>query len=159
MLLIIFRLQIQFIVDAFTNYFRSRGQCVYKSRWVCISPDCSLSLSVELLQSRPLDRKLSPDIPVLCQLKLIHIATPDTTKLSRLCCIRFGGVNWIPDNSRLSPTENLKPEHVQSNRPIHIATPDTTQTGPSCRVLVWRCELSRPDCPTSAFSVGVCRAA
>ena len=25
--------------------------------------------------------------------------------------------------------------------------------------LVWRCELSRPDSPTSAFSVGVCRAA
>ena len=43
-------------------------------------------------------------------LKLIHTATPDTTKLSCLCCVRIGGVNWIPDNSRLSPTENLKSE-------------------------------------------------
>ena len=67
-------------------------------------------------------------------LKLIHTATPDTTKLSCLCRVRFGGVNWIPDNSRLSPTENLKPEQVQSNSPIHTGTPGTTQTGPSCRV-------------------------
>jgi len=35
-------------------------------------------------------------------------------------------VNWIADNSRLSRTENLKSEHVQSNRPLHIGTPDTT---------------------------------
>ena len=70
-------------------------------------------------------------------LKLIHTATPDTTKLSCLCRVRFGGVNWIPDNSRLSPTENLKSEHVQSTKcPIHTATPDTTQTGLFCRV--WR---------------------
>jgi len=48
----------------------------------------------------------------------------------------FGGVNWIPDNSRLSWSENLKSERVQCNRPIHTGTPDTTQTGPSCRV--WR---------------------
>ena len=46
------------------------------------------------------------------------------------------------DNSRLSPTENLKSEHVQSNCSVHIATPDTTQTGPSCCVWrAWRCEL------------------
>ena len=67
-------------------------------------------------------------------LKLIHAATPDTTKLFCLCRVRFGGVNWIPDNSRLSPTENLKSEHVQSNRPIHTGTPDTTQIGQFCRV-------------------------
>jgi len=36
-------------------------------------------------------------------LEPIHTTTPDTTKLSRLCGVRFGGVNWIPDNSRLSP--------------------------------------------------------
>ena len=35
-------------------------------------------------------------------LPLIHTATPDTIKLSCLCRIRFRGVNWIPDNSRLS---------------------------------------------------------
>jgi len=35
-------------------------------------------------------------------LKLIHTATPDTTKLSCLCRVSFGGVNWIHDNSRLS---------------------------------------------------------
>ena len=34
---------------------------------------------------------------------------------------------WIPDNSRLSPTENGKSNHVQSNRPNHTATPDTTR--------------------------------
>jgi len=45
--------------------------------------------------------------------KLFHTATPDMTKLSCLCRVRFGGVNWIPDNSRLSPTENLKSEHVK----------------------------------------------
>jgi len=45
-------------------------------------------------------------------LKVIHTATPDTTKLSCLYRVRFGGVNWIPGNSRLSPTENLKFEHV-----------------------------------------------
>ena len=62
----------------------------------------------------------TPSVP----LKLIHTATPDTTKLSCLCRVRFGGVNWIPDNSRLSPTENLMFEHVNSNCPIHTATPD-----------------------------------
>ena len=66
--------------------------------------------------------------------KQIHTATPDTTKLSCPCRVRIGGVNWFLDNSRLSPTENMKPEHVQSNRPIHAGTPDTTQTGPSCSV-------------------------
>ena len=43
---------------------------------------------------------------------------------------------------------------------IHTGTPHTTQTDRtvlSC--LLWRCELSRPDRPTSAFSVGVCRVA
>ena len=35
-------------------------------------------------------------------LKLIYSATPVTAKLSCLCRARFGGVNWIPDNSRLS---------------------------------------------------------
>ena len=64
--------------------------------------------------------------------KLIHTATPDTTKLSCLLRVPFGGVNWIPDNSWLSPTETLKYEHVQSYRPVHTATPDMTQTGPSC---------------------------
>jgi len=68
--------------------------------------------------------------------KLIHIGTPDTTKLSCLCRIRVGGVNWIRDSSRLSPTENWKSGHVQSNGPIHTATPDTTQTRQFCRV--WR---------------------
>ena len=48
-------------------------------------------------------------------LKLIHTATPDTTKLSCLCLVRLGAVNWIADNSRLSPTENLMSEHVNSN--------------------------------------------
>jgi len=40
-------------------------------------------------------------------LKLIHTATPDMTKLSCLCLVRFAGANWILDTSRLSPTETL----------------------------------------------------
>jgi len=74
-------------------------------------------------------------------LKLIHTAMLDTTKLSCMRCIRFGSVNWIPDNSRLSTTENLKSEHVNSNCPIHTATTDRTVL--SC--LVWQCELNRLD--------------
>jgi len=58
----------------------------------------------------------------------------DKTVLSASRPVRRCGVNLIPDNSRLSPTENLKPEHVNSNCPIHTATPDTTQTGLFCRV-------------------------
>jgi len=60
-------------------------------------------------------------------LKLIHTATPDTTKLSCLRRVRFGGVNGIPDDSRLSPTENLKSEHISSSCPFHTATPDKTR--------------------------------
>jgi len=30
----------------------------------------------------------------------LNIAAPDATKLSRLRRVRFGGANWIPDNSR-----------------------------------------------------------
>jgi len=40
-------------------------------------------------------------------LKLIHTATPDTTKLSCLCRVRSGGVNWIPDNSRLCRRQKI----------------------------------------------------
>ena len=73
-------------------------------------------------------------------------AIHDKTVLSVSCTVRFGGVN----NSRLSPTENMKSEHVDSNCPIHTATSDTTQTELFCSV--W-CELSRPDRQTGAFSV------
>ena len=38
----------------------------------------------------------------------------DVTKLSCLCRVRFGGMNWIPDKSRLSPTEHLKSKHVNN---------------------------------------------
>jgi len=48
----------------------------------------------------------------------IHTATPHTTKLSILCRVRFDGVNWIPDISRLSPIENMKSAHVPSNGPV-----------------------------------------
>jgi len=47
-------------------------------------------------------------------LEPVHTATPDTTKLSRLCRVRFDGVNWIPGNSRLSPTENMKSGHINN---------------------------------------------
>jgi len=52
----------------------------------------------------------------------------------------LGGVNWILDNSRQSPTENMKSEHVNSNCPIHIATPDRHRQ--DCFVVSdERCEL------------------
>ena len=38
------------------------------------------------------------------------------TRQNCLCLFRFGGVNRIPDNSRLSQTGNLKSERVQRNR-------------------------------------------
>ena len=44
----------------------------------------------------------------------------------------------------------------QSSNSHRCTRHDTDSTVLSC--LVWRCELSRPDHPTSAFSVGVCRA-
>jgi len=50
-----------------------------------------------------------------------HIATPDTTKLSCLCRVRFGGVNWIPDDIRLAPIENVK--SVNTFRAIVQFTP------------------------------------
>jgi len=55
----------------------------------------------------------------VCVYILQYTAMPDATKLSCLCRVRFGGVNWIHDNSRLCPTKYSKSEHVQSNRPIH----------------------------------------
>ena len=58
----------------------------------------------------------------------IYTARPDPAKQSCPCRVCLDDVNWILDNSRLSPTENLKSEHVSSNCPIHTATPDTTQT-------------------------------
>ena len=75
----------------------------------------------------------------------------DTSQLN-LPHVRFGGVNWIPGNSRLSPTENLKSERIRINRPIHTDTPDTTQTGLSCRV--WRAVWIRHNCqrwPTASM--------
>ena len=56
---------------------------------------------------------------------------PDPTELSCLCRVCPGGVNLILDDSRLSPTENVKSEHVQSNRPVHTGH-DTDSTVWSC---------------------------
>jgi len=53
---------------------------------------------------------------------------------------RFGGVNWIRDNSRLSLTENLKSKSSNSHRHTRH---DNDRTVLSC--LVCQCELSRPD--------------
>ena len=77
-----------------------------------------------MLVASPSQHPAKPAIDVV-QLKLIHTATPDATKPSCPCRIRFGDVNWIPDNSRLSPTENSKSEHAQSNRPIHTGAHQT----------------------------------
>jgi len=62
--------------------------------------------------------------PVLSVLlKLILTATPDMTKLCCLCLVCFVGLNWIPDNSRLSPAENLKSEHINTLITIVQFTP------------------------------------
>jgi len=45
--------------------------------------------------------------------------------------VRFGGVNWIPDNSRLSPTENLNSGHDSSNCSIHTSIPDKARLPPT----------------------------
>jgi len=112
-------------------------------------------LSDEARRPRPSDHADVREV-----LHPIHIATPDPTKKSCLCCVCLGGVKCILGNSRLSPTENRKSEHVSSNCPVHTATPDTTQTGLFCRV--W-CGLSRPDraldrCVLCPVCVGVRRA-
>jgi len=55
----------------------------------------------------------------------IHTAMPDLTKQSRLCRICLGGVNCILNDSRLSPTENLKSKNVNCNVPF--TSPHQTQ--------------------------------
>jgi len=77
-------------------------------------------------------------------LKLIHTSLQDTTKLSCLCYVRFGGMNWIPNNSRLSPIElEVWTRSEQSSNSRRHTRHNTDRTILSC--LVWRCELSRPD--------------
>jgi len=94
-------------------------------------------LVLEIQYGGPPTRYRYPAHTISTYLKPIHTAiTPGTTKLSCLCRVRFGSVNWIPDNSGLSPTESLKSKQVNSNCPIHTATPDTTETGLFC--CVWR---------------------
>ena len=86
-------------------------------------------------------------------LKLIHTATTDTSKLSCLCQLRRCELDF---RQLKTIADILKSEHIQSNHSVHTVTPDTTQTRPSCRV--W-CGGVNWVGPTSAFSVGVCRAA
>jgi len=77
-------------------------------------------------------------------LKLIHTALQDTTKLTCLCYVRFGGMNWIPNNSRLSPIElEVWTRSEQSSNSRRHTRHNTDRTILS--YLVWRCELSRPD--------------
>ena len=77
-------------------------------------------------------------------LKLIHTALQDTTKLTCLSYVRFGGMNWIPNNSRLSPIElEVWTRSEQSSNSRRHTRHNTDRTILSC--LVWRCELSRPD--------------
>ena len=56
-----------------------------------------------------------------------HECTPPRHRHNKTVCM-------CPDNSRLSPTETVKSEHVNSYRPTDTATPDATQTGLFCRV-------------------------
>jgi len=91
-------------------------------------------------------------MPVHVLSKLIHIATPDMTKLSCLCRVRFGSACELDshDNSRLSPTENLKSEHVNSNI-VQFTPPRQTRHRQDCFVVSGgRCELgisrSTPRC-------------
>jgi len=71
-------------------------------------------------------------------------------------------VNCIPDNSRLSPAENMKSEHVQIAIVQFIPARHTRHRQDRLAVsgvAAWPCELSRPDRPTTAFSVGLCSTA
>ena len=49
-------------------------------------------------------------------------------RLSCLCRVRFGAVNWIPDNSRLSPTKSLKSGHVSVKQGHAFENPATVTT-------------------------------
>ena len=70
-------------------------------------------------------------------LKLIHTATPDTTKLSCPCRVRFPGVNWIPPTTQDRHRQKIRSLNTLiAIVPFHSVTPDTTQTTLSCRV--WR---------------------
>ena len=71
-------------------------------------------------------------------LKLIHTATPDTTKLSCQCRGRFGGVNWITTTQE-SQDYWLTVQTLPDGLEIQFTPPDTTRTGLSCRVwlAVW----------------------
>ena len=65
-------------------------------------------------------------VPAACthtSIKAIFTPPRQTRQNSCLCRVHFGGVIWILDNSRLSPTENVKSGRVQSNCPIHTGTP------------------------------------
>ena len=82
--------------------------------------DMSQLLSL-IYRTENTDRTVAVDDQSEISFSISHIATPDKTKLSCLCRVRFGGVNWIPDNSRLSPIENVK--SVNTFRAIVQFTP------------------------------------
>jgi len=80
-------------------------------------------------------------------------ARADKTVLCRVC---LGDANWILDDSRLSPTENLKSQRINSNCPIHTTMPDTTQAGLFCRVWCSNVNWVGPTArQTYAFCIGV----
>ena len=86
--------------------------------------------------------------------KLIHTAIPDMTKLSCLCRVRFGSVNWVGPTARQvrsvsglcrsasggavrprSATAGRTPtQNALVRRSIHTATPDKTKQSCLCRV-------------------------
>ena len=88
----------------------------------------TLTMTIEFTVELPLYARERP-----FKANIIHTARHYKTVLSvTLCRVGFGSVNWIHDNSRLSPTENS--ERVNSTCSIHTASPDTTQTRLFCRV-------------------------
>jgi len=44
---------------------------------------------------------------------ILHVANSHRRPPETVASRRVGGVNWILDDSRLSPTENLKSEHIR----------------------------------------------
>jgi len=56
-----------------------------------------------------------------------RLARHDKTVLSLSRPLRRCELDSLPNNPRLSPTENLKSERVNSNCPIHTATRQTRQ--------------------------------
>jgi len=96
-----------------------------------------------------------PLLRCLCSaaLKRIHTATPDTTKLSCLCRVRFGGANWSADRqlktvagrkfevrTRLEQSSNSHRQHARhdTDRTVLSRLAGGVDWAFNCRILCGR---------------------